>query len=271
MECKMGRQNCHLVSCSLRCAICAAALSLSGGCQSENSGSFQSFKEKRQSGYVPPESFPNESGDSEFEPLTAEFEPDPAIAEADQPVSALTPSNVVDGSNLEELLRVSKASPAAPTGDATASDTTPRKVELLIKEREFRPEGAGTLRVNYDDLDLLKILNMEPVPPNATDYFPAWLSGLDGQRIRIRGFMIPTFESTGLERFVLARDAGLCCFGANPKVYDLISVELKAGKTCNYIHLRPFDVVGTFKIDLVAEGEKPLGLYWLEDAEIVVK
>lgn len=266
----MGRQNCNPVSLRLWC-VCAAALCLFGGCQHENSGSFQSFKEKRQSGYVPPESFPSDADDSETEPLAVELEPEPSAASVDQPVSALTPVNVVDGSNLEELLRVSKSSSAAPTGNAAASDGAPRKFELLVKEREFRPEGAGTLRVNYDDLDLLKILNMEPVPANATEYFPAWLSGLNGRRIRIRGFMIPTFESTGLERFVLARDAGLCCFGANPKVYDLISVELKAGKTCNYIHLRPFDVVGTFKIDLVAEGEKPLGLYWLEDAEVVLK
>jgi hypothetical protein len=263
----MGRQDFDRVS---WCVIAAAALSLLSGCHHENSDGFQSFKEKRQSGYVPPESFPNDKDETEEEPLTAEFEPEPGI-DSDQPVSALTPANVVDGSNLEELLRVSKASLTASTGSATASDGAPRKIELLIKDREFRPEGQGTLRVNFDDLDLLKILNMDPVPPNATEYFPAWLSGLNGQRIRIRGFMIPTFEATGLERFVLARDAGLCCFGANPKVYDLISVELKAGKTCNYIHLRPFDVIGTFKIDLVAEGEKPLGLYWLEDAEVVLK
>lgn len=265
----MGRQNRDLVSLHLVC-VCAAALCLFGGCQYENSGSFQSFKEKRQSGYVPPESFPNDADDSETEPLAVELEPESSAASMEQPVSALAPVNVVDGSNLEELLRVSKSSTAL-AGNAVASDGAPRKVELLVKEREFRPEGAGTLRVNYDDLDLLKVLNMEPVPADATEYFPAWLSELNGQRIRIRGFMIPTFESTGLERFVLARDAGLCCFGANPKVYDLISVELKAGKTCNYIHLRPFDVVGTFKIDLVAEGEKPLGLYWLEDAEVVLK
>jgi hypothetical protein len=240
---------------------------LVAGCQSETSRDYQSFEQKRQSGYVPPESFPTESSGAETEPLLAEIAPEPG----DEPASALAPENVVDGSNMVDLLRVSKTTPATASEPAAATGSS-RKVELLIKEREFRPEGPqGPLRITYEDLDLLKILNMDPVTSDAADYFPAWLKGLDGQRVRVRGFMIPTFESTGLERFVLARDAGLCCFGANPKVYDLISVELKPDKPTDYIHLRPFDVVGTFKIDLISEGDKPLGLYWIENGEVLQK
>jgi hypothetical protein len=251
------------------------------GCQRENSQDYQSFQEKRQSGYVPLESFPADDDAPESEPLLAEVEPEANEANSaqDRPVSALAPLNVVDGSNVGDILRAvttsgGDAAVIPPAGGVPGENVpkTPRKIELLVKEREFRAEGPqGALRVTYDDLDLLKILNMEPVTPDAARYFPRWLRQLDGQRIRIRGFMMPTFESTGLERFVLARDAALCCFGPNPKVYDLIAVEMKPGTTCDYIHLRPFDVVGTLKIDLVAEGSKPLGLYWIEDAEIVQK
>ncbi len=241
---------------------------LLAGCQSESSRDYQSFEEKRQSGYVPPESFPTDPSDAETEPLLAEVEPEPG----DEPASALAPENVVDGSNMVDLLRVSKTTPSTANAEPTAAAGSSRKVELLIKEREFRPEGPqGPLRITYEDLDLLKILNMDPVTADAAKFFPTWLKSLDGQRVRVRGFMIPTFESTGLERFVLARDAGLCCFGANPKVYDLISVELKPDKPTDYIHLRPFDVVGTFKIDLVTEGDKPLGLYWIENGEVLQK
>ena len=45
-----------------------------------------------------------------------------------------------------------------------------------------------------------------PVPEDAVDYFPKWLSRLDGKRIRIRGFMYPPYEETGIEAFMLARD-----------------------------------------------------------------
>lgn len=243
------------------------------GCQEQKPSGYQTYQEKRQSGYVPPESFSSDGADSDLEPIAAQLEPEPLVAPLDQPVSALAPVNVVDGSNVADILRVGKTTGGdAAAGDASSEkiSKSPRKVELLVKDREFRPEGPQkALRVNYEDLDLLKVLNMDPVTVNAVDYFPEWLKHLDGQRIRIRGFMMPTFESTGLERFVLARDTGLCCFGRNPKVYDLIAVELKPGKLCDYIHLRPFDVIGTLRIDMVAEGDKPLGLYWIEDAEVV--
>ena len=143
---------------------------------------------------------------------------------------------------------------------------------MLVKQRSFRPEGPEkALRVNYDDLDLLKVLNMDPVTTDAVEKMPDWLQGLDGETIRIRGFMFPTFESTGIERFVLARDAEKCCFGPNAKVYDLIAVEMKPGKTCDYIHLRPFDIVGKLHIEMQADGEEPLGLYRIDDAELVTR
>lgn len=260
-----------------RMMIALGVLGCLAGCQQDQGTGYQSFEEKRQSGYVPPESFPTEEPVPDDEPLVAEIMPETSQeAVSDQPVSALAPVNIVDGSNIADIIRVAKASvggspPPADPGTGSIPETAasgPRKVELLVKDKEFRPEG-GALRVAYDDLDLLKILNMEPVTADAAGYFPKWLTDLDGQRIRIRGYMMPTFESTGLERFVLARDTGLCCFGRNPKVYDLISVELKPDKPSDYIHLRPFDVVGTLKIDLVAEDNRPIGLYWIEDAEVL--
>ena len=46
------------------------------------------------------------------------------------------------------------------------------KIELLIPEKSFRRErGTDAVRISYDDIDLLKILNMEPVPPNAAEYW----------------------------------------------------------------------------------------------------
>ena len=128
--------------------------------------------------------------------------------------------------------------PAAATGAA-------RKVQLLIPDRKFKTEGPeGAWRVSYDDIDLLKILNMDPVPPNADTMMPAWLKGLEGKRIRIRGFMYPPFQQTGIHAFGLARDNQICCFGRNPKIYDLFDVLLRDGVTTDYLPNRPFDVVG---------------------------
>jgi len=207
------------------------------------------------------------------------------IANADEPatevpVSALAPVNVVDGASVSMLLKVSpaesvaKPATAATTGSATsepAAVAKPRKVELLVPQKTFQKDAASqALRVSYDDLDLLKVLNLDPVTEDAIDLMPPWLKGLNGQRIKIRGFMYPTFETEGIERFVLARDNQICCFGRDPKVYDLVQVDLRPGKTTNYIPAtRSFDVVGRLKFEMISEDGKPFGLYFLEDAEVI--
>ncbi|HTN02697.1 MAG TPA: hypothetical protein VL132_12495 [Planctomycetaceae bacterium] len=200
----------------------------------------------------------------------------PAVDELEVaiPASALAPVNVVDGSSVSAVLNVADRGTPTPPADALDPQNAGanRVVQILIPEKEFRTEGAGgTIRVSYDDLDLLKVLNMEPVTPNAVEVMPTWLKELDGRKIRIRGFMYPTFEPTGIEKFVLARDNQICCFGRDPKVYDLIAIEMKSGKTTNYIPNRPFDVAGTFRIEMFEDGGKPLGLYWISDAEIFQK
>ena len=130
-------------------------------------------------------------------------------------------------------------------------------------------EATDAVRISYDDIDLLKVLNMEPVPPNAVDYFPEWLSALDGKRIRIRGWMFPTFVSEGLTSFTLARDNGICCFVRKPKIYDVIFVKLEKGQSSNYIDQRPFDVEGTFRIDNEGDGSELPRLYKIEDARVL--
>ena len=157
----------------------------------------------------------------------------------------------------------------------TESDTSempaePREIKLLIPEKTFRkiPE-SDCLSVTYDDIDLLKILNMEPVPADAPDHFPEWLRQLDGKRIRLRGFMFPAFVPTGIKTFGFARDNGICCFVKQPKVYDMIEVRMAEGKTTDYIDGRPFDVEGTFRIDPYVDDAELLELYRIEDATVL--
>ncbi len=146
----------------------------------------------------------------------------------------------------------------------------PRSIELLIAEKTFRREkNSSAIRVTYDDIDLLKVLNMEPVPIDAVQHFPSWLKSLDGTTIRIRGFMYPTFEATGLTGFTLARDNGICCFVRQPKIYDIIAVELAAGVTSDYIEGKPFDVEGVFRIQPEADETELYRLYRIENARVL--
>lgn len=175
------------------------------------------------------------------------------------------------------LLGTSNAStgdqPGTPgSPDSPSAEPRPAGIQLLIPEKEFSRVGAnGPLRVSYDDIDLLKVLNMEPVPADCAEYFPDWLKSLNGAEIRIRGFMLPPNRETGLPAFQLARDNQICCFGRDPKVYDLFPVTLKEGTTTNYIPNRPFDVVGRFHIRPDVYRGELLNLYEIEDAEIITR
>ena len=153
------------------------------------------------------------------------------------------------------------------TPAATAAAKPKREIKLLIPSKTFRAEGPEeAVRVSFDDVDLLKVLNMDPVIPKAPEMMPDWLKRLDGKRVRIRGFMIPPFAESGIRAFTLARDTQLCCFGRNPLPYDLIDVFLREGAETDYIELRPFAVVGVFHI---GEEIEPGYLYSIDDAVVI--
>lgn len=154
--------------------------------------------------------------------------------------------------------------PASPN-----AQPLPGGPRLLVPERNFRTEGRPpALRVNYDDLDLLKVLNMgDPIPPDVVDHFPEWLRDLDGKTVRLRGFMYPSYEEE-LSRFILTRDTGACCFGPNPKVYYLVPVKMKEGTKARYVESRPIDVTGTFHINPISADGTWVQLYKITDATV---
>ena len=164
----------------------------------------------------------------------------------------------------------SNGSPNSPAAGNVAKSDKPRKVTLLVPQKSFKVEGPQkAVRVTYDDIDLLRVLNMEPVTADAPQYFPDWLKKLNGRRIRLRGFMYPPLLETGLTSFALARDNQICCFGRNPKIYDLFRVDLRDGVTVDYIQNRPFDVVGVFHIQPESIDGQLFQLYRIDDAVVI--
>lgn len=138
------------------------------------------------------------------------------------------------------------------------------------RPREFPVEGAdGALRITFDDLDLMKLINMDPVTPDCVEKMPAWLKGLAGKKVRIRGFMKPVSVTEGLPAFPFVRSTDMCCFGPKGKVYHMIDVTLKAGLTTDYIELKPFDVEGSFRIELAELDGLIFFIYHIDDAAIV--
>ncbi len=93
------------------------------------------------------------------------------------------------------------------------------------------------------------------------------IEAMAGQRIRIRGFILPTAQKNGITTFVLVRDNQECCFGPGAALYDCILVEMRPGKTTEF-SIRPVAAEGIFDIREVVIGGKHLAIYHL-DAESV--
>jgi hypothetical protein len=150
----------------------------------------------------------------------------------------------------------------------TPADAKAQPIKLLIPNRQFRQEG-NALRASFDDIDLLKSLNMAPVPVDATDYFPDWLKSLNGAHVRIRGYMRPGFEAEDITEFLFVRDNGECCYGPIPKIYDMIAVKLASSESTDLIEGTPFDVEGTFRIEPHADEVELYGLFFIDDGVII--
>jgi hypothetical protein len=96
---------------------------------------------------------------------------------------------------------------------------------------------AGCVRIGYE---MLQPGLGEPIPASARE--------LDGKKVFIKGYMYPSSQMTGIREFVLCRDNGTCCFGGQPKLSDMIQVNLKEPLALDYqTGLR--HVAGTFRVE----------------------
>lgn len=91
--------------------------------------------------------------------------------------------------------------------------------------------------------------------------------GLHGTKIRIRGYMLPSFQQKGITQFVLVRDNMECCFGPGAALYDCIMVELKG--TSATFTVKPIAVEGTFTIDEFKDPDgNTLAIYHLDGTAV---
>ncbi|MEC8239895.1 MAG: hypothetical protein VX084_02075 [Planctomycetota bacterium] len=84
------------------------------------------------------------------------------------------------------------------------------------------------------------------------------INNFEGKRIKIRGYIRPSFKQTGIEKFILVRDNQECCFGPGAMIYDCMIVGMKKG-TATEFTTRPITVEGDFYLK---EFEGPDGKLW---------
>jgi len=87
---------------------------------------------------------------------------------------------------------------------------------------------------------------------------------LDGKPIRVRGYMLPSFQQKGITQFVLVRDNMECCFGPGAALFDCIVVEMVDGESTSFT-VKPIAVEGVFKVsEFLGPDGKPLAVFHLD-------
>ena len=69
------------------------------------------------------------------------------------------------------------------------------------------------------------------------------IESFHGAKVRLRGFIQPSFRQTNIRKFVFVRDDKECCFGPNAALYDNILVKM-APRTQATFTVRPVVVTG---------------------------
>jgi hypothetical protein len=144
------------------------------------------------------------------------------------------------------------ASTATTTSTATplAPDNRPTPRPTIARSQAIRDITFDTVKLDMKKEDAFKRSLITPA-----------IEKLDGSRIRIRGYILPPFQQTGLTRFVLVRDNMACCFGPGAAIYDSMIVELKTGLTTDYT-VAPVAVEGTFNIrEVEGPGGRAMSIY----------
>ncbi len=154
--------------------------------------------------------------------------------------------------------------PVPPVPGRPQADARPSAAERQVAPQARPAPAGGPREVTFDDVKL----DMEKGAPFTRDLLPKRVTALDGTRIRIRGYILPSFQQTGLTQFVLVRDNQECCFGPGAALHDCIVVRMQPGRAADF-SIRPVAVAGTFRLDeLKGPDGKHLAIYALEGEDV---
>ncbi len=176
----------------------------------------------------------------------------PKLTSRVEPDQAPTPSDSDEGETA-----------AAPTSDV--SDPSPQSPDEppLELAQAAPPPTARPADISFDDLKL----DIEPSSRFDDSMLTEQIKRLDGQPIRIRGVMYPTFSKKGNESFILLMNKE-CKFGSTKDpVWCNIRVVMDEGHTADYTY-DPITVEGVLSLDVMKGPKYDLSVYMLTGAKL---
>jgi hypothetical protein len=123
---------------------------------------------------------------------------------------------------------------------------------------------APLREITFDDLKL----ELQKGDPFTPDRLTPRVTELERQRVRIRGYILPSFQQSGLTQFVLVRDNQECCFGPGAALHDCVVVRMQPGRTAEF-SIRPVAVEGRFRVEeLRGPDGRHLAIYALDGERV---
>lgn len=155
--------------------------------------------------------------------------------------------------------------PPSSPGEAAAPAEPAVPSEALVSA--VRSRSGPPVRIADISFDDLKF-EMVKTEPFEQSMLTDKINALDGRSVRIRGYILPSFQQSGLTQFVLVRDNLSCCFGPGAALYDCIVVDMQPGKSTDF-SISPVTVEGTFSIRELLDSEgKALAIYHLDGESV---
>ncbi len=152
-----------------------------------------------------------------------------------------------------------------PTAEPARADRPVAKPASQPMAAVARPAATAAARdISFDDVKL----DMQKGDPFTRDLLPDRVTALENGRVRIRGYILPSFQQTGLTQFVLVRDNLECCFGPGAALHDCMVVRMLPGKTADF-SIRPVAVTGRFRVEeLRGPDGRHLAIYALDGENV---
>ncbi|MFM8387434.1 MAG: DUF3299 domain-containing protein [Planctomycetia bacterium] len=182
-------------------------------------------------------------------------------------MAALLAAGVRHAATASSTVAVAPASTSSPSQEGLPGlHSLPAGVKVDVNGiLEASPESAapGTRYLSWEVLR-----SFEYSAAVGLGGIPDALKAVDGQRVTMVGFLMPSFEWEDIKQFALVGSYWSCCFGMPAGLNGTVNVTLARGRPGLERSLEPLQVVGTFRAAEVREAGWLIAIYSIADAEV---
>jgi hypothetical protein len=147
------------------------------------------------------------------------------------------------------------------------------QIAATTPNQPLKREPDGYWNINFGQLASYRL---DPpaagaaAKPGSLDRIPAPLHQLDGQHVRVRGFMLPLKVEDGLAtQFLIVRNPMVCCYGMMPAPNEWVCVKT-TGKGIPMQMDVPLVFSGTLHVGELYEDNFFIGVYQLDAEKVAV-